>query len=354
VTTGETVTAATLWARFDRWASALLMLFAIVEVAVSILVSSAMREPVLVAATMAAGLAAAATHLIAMYGLSVGRAWARPVGVTLLWLAVVVGLVQVVTALSSGSLYIPLGAIAAGLVLRMRPPDRPPWPQRHAPSVVVALLLVSLSFGLPSAAGYLLRPGNSALSVRPDSLVLTAGLACDESTGMPAEIRMTATWRWKEAEILAHGTDALAFRWQTSDPASDASISTRTFLLKDAPGTGVSLVGQHATNPGRERTTGPFWLEDTGSDNTDTVMSDLMTGLQAGDHLIRAPAREHHEGSAQTVMIDVDRQELRDGSFLIVLGSDPSVHLRGILKVDVAYVHGGRWIVWSDPVSCSL
>lgn len=28
--------------------------------------------------------------------------------------------------------------------------------------------------------------------------------------------------------------------------------------------------------------------------------------------------------------------------------------IRGDLVIDVAYVHAGRWIVWSDRVSCSL
>jgi hypothetical protein len=81
------------WARFDRWAGALLMLFTIIAVVAAILVASATQEPLFVVVILAAGLATAAIYVLAVYGLSAGRAWARPVAVTLLWVAIVLGLV---------------------------------------------------------------------------------------------------------------------------------------------------------------------------------------------------------------------------------------------------------------------
>ena len=354
MTTSETVTGPTAWAGFDRWASVVLMSFAVIEVAVAILVAPGIREPLLVGAVFCAGLAAAATHLIAVSGLSMGRPWARPAAVMLLWLAIIIGLVQLVTALSSGSLNIPLGAIAAALVLRRRPADRSPWPEGRWGSMVAVLALFLFSLALPPAANYLLQPGRSPFSVAPDSLALTAGLVCDGRGGAPTKVSMTATWKWDRAELLPHGTDALAFRWQTSEPASDGSLSPRTFVLDDAPGTGFSRSGQGATDPRREGATGYFWLGDAGPDDTDLVMSGLLTDLQASDDLARSVTRRHHEGVAETVMIDVDRQRLRDDTFAMVLAADRNAHLHGTLTVDVGYVHAGRWMAWSDAVSCSL
>lgn len=56
-------------------------------------------------------------------------------------------------------------------------------------------------------------------------------------------------------------------------------------------------------------------------------------------------------------MIDVGKLRLRNDSVQMDLESIESAmatDVRGDLVIDVAYVHAGRWIVWSDRVSCSL
>lgn len=349
-----TLTTTAPWTRFDRWAGALLMVFGIIAAVVATLVTAKTREPLFVAAIVAAGVIGAGLPLAGVYGLSAGRTWARPVAVTLLWWAILTGLVEVLAALTRSSLSIPLGAIAAVFVLRMRPAERPPWLASHGRPVALALALVLLSYGLPSAAEYVMRPGNTALSVAPEALTITAGLDCDLAAGGSAEVRMSVAWKWKQAELLPHGTDALVFRWQTADPAADDSTPLSTFQLKDARGTGFAITDQGPVRPGREGAAGPFWLGPQGPDVIDIVIEGLMLTLGASDDLARGAARQHHGGLAETVMIDVDRQQLRDDTFLMVLGFDGIARRHGILTVDVAYIHGGRWFVWSEPVSCSL
>jgi hypothetical protein len=222
--------------------------------------------------------------------------------------------------------------------------------------VVIAVAVLLLSLALPPAADYLMRPGSSALSVTPDALAITATLQCAPPASPATELRATAKWRWTQHELLPHGTDALAFRWQVTDPATGDPLAPYLVQLTDAPGTGVSITDQGRANPGPDGSPGPFWLGPEGPDSTEDVVPALMSALGASDDFAHAATRQHHEGLAETVMIRVDRQQLRDGSFLMVLGPDPNAYgqVHGEVTIDVGYVHAGRWIVWSEPVSCSL
>jgi hypothetical protein len=326
------------------------MLFAIIAALVSILVASKTPEPLLIAAVVVAGLLSAGVPLVAVYGLSVGRAWARPVAVTLLWWAILTGLLEVLSALTRSSLNVPLGAIAAVLVLRMRPAERPPWLAGGGRVLAIALALTLLAYGLPPAAEYVMRPGNSPLSVASEALAFTATLQCTPSDGPAKEIRATASWKWREHELLAHGQDALAFRWSVIDNDEDPQqpLFADLLRLRDAPGTGFTVTAAgETTYPGRSGASGPFWLGDEGPSG------DVVRALEQD--------AEMNGAHVEPVMIEVDTQRLRDDTFLMVLAPD-SLYLadtstsgygHATITLEVGYVHAGRWTVWADSVGCA-
>ena len=330
---------AMVWARFDRWAGALLMVFALIALGVSILVISATEEPFIVAAILVAGLAAAVIHLLAVFGLSSGEPWARPVAVMLLWLAILVGLVQTALALAGGGIFVPLGAIGAAFVLRMRPRDRSPWPDDQGRSVAIVLAVFLFSWVLPPGVSYLMQPGHSPLSASPDALGLTASLDCDGAAEQPNRIGVTARWTWKQAEVAPHGSDALVFRWRMHDPDLGEQISPWRFRLADAPGTGFRSSDQGSLYPSREGATGSFRLGSDGS---------------SGDMVLELTQQADGDGArVEPVMIDIDSQHLQDDRFLIVLAPDGSTPRHATFIGDVGYIHAGRWIVWSDTATCS-
>jgi hypothetical protein len=338
------------WTRFDRWAGALLMLFAVIVAVATILVAPKASEPLLMVAVVVAGLVSTGVPVVAIYGLSVGRAWARPVAVALLWLAILEGLLEILSALTRGSLYFPLGAIAAVFVLRMRPAERPPWLAGGGRVLAIALALTLLAYGLPPAAEYVMRPGNTPLSVAPEALALTVLLQCTPSDGPAKEIRATASWKWREHELLAHGQDALAFRWSVidNDEEPQQPLFADLLRLRDAPGTGFTVTAAGETiYPGRSGASGPFWLGDEGPSG------DIVRTLEQ--------EAEMNGAHVEPVMIEVDAQRLRDDTFLMVLAPDPlylantttSGYGHATITLDVGYVHAGRWTVWADSVGCA-
>ncbi len=183
--TGEPPTIDWQWSRFDRWAGALLMVFAVVSSVAAVFVASTADEAIIGASVLVSGFATGGIQLVTVYGLAFGRAWARPVAVTLLWVAIGIGLAQVMIALTRNSLLIPFGAIGAVAVLRVRPAERPAWPEGHVLAVIVALAVMAFSFLPPAAAEYALRPGNSQLSVAPAAWFgATSCRAAGESAGV--------------------------------------------------------------------------------------------------------------------------------------------------------------------------
>jgi hypothetical protein len=231
----------------------------------------------------------------------------------------------------------------------MRPADRPPWLAGQGRPVAVVVGMVLLSLALPPAAEYVMRPGNSPLSVAPDALAMTAALRCAPAGGPATEIRATATWRWAQHELLPHGEDALAFRWQVvdNDETSQQPLYADFLGLKEAPGTGFTSTDQGSVNPGREGASGPFWLGMAGASGD--VVGEL------------AQEAEGQWARVEPVVIEIGSQQLRDGTFLMVLAPDPvmladlatSGYQHATVTFDVAYVHAGRWTVWSDSVACA-
>jgi hypothetical protein len=72
---------------------------------------------------------------------------------------IAIGLAQVVQALTKNSLLIPFGAIGAIVVLRVRPAERPAWPEGHAPAVILAFGVMAFSLVAPVLASSLTQPG---------------------------------------------------------------------------------------------------------------------------------------------------------------------------------------------------
>lgn len=161
------------------------------------------------------------------------------------------------------------------------------------------------SLTLPPVAGYLMGPGNSPLSVGPEAVELAADVQCDTSV-LPAKVRMTAVWRWREDELLPSGKDALAFRWQTADPDGNP-MSASVWRLREATAAGVAITDQSRTDRGREGATGAFGLGYQGPDQAAAAMESLLIALKADDDVIARQAQDaaHTDGLVETVMIPV-------------------------------------------------
>ena len=238
----------------------------------------------------------------------------------------------------------PLRIIAAALALRTRPHQPLPALSGRARRVAALGVATSLLAGAVSpAASYALTPGNSPLSVAPDALELGAAIACTYQSGVPKEARLTAIWTWRQHEWLPMGADTLVFRWLVAD--TDRQPIPDRFVVREAPGTGYTPT----ENPGRAGATGPFWLGVSGPSG-DRANQLVQDGELRGAHV-------------QPVVVEVDRQRLRDDSFSLVITAEFAIDSSGAahsvlpdhgsLAFDVAYLHLGRWIVWADSRACT-
>ena len=325
-------------------ALAALVVLAVVAVAVAGNGPTPRPEPWVLIVVVVAGLLSGLALVATWAGLARGSAWGRPLAVVELWLIILSGLVSAATDVSAGKMPIPLLAIAAVLALRTRPGPALPKLSGIARRTLTLGVTASLLAGaLGPAAAYLLKPGNSPLSLPPEDIDLRVAIACTYVSGVPTEARLTASWTWFQHEWLPVGDDALALRWLVT--GADGQRLPYRFSLMDAPGTGYTP----GVNPGRAGAAGPFALDTVGP---------------SGDRVNELVQEAESQGAnLEPVAIDVASQGLRDDAFFIVLAAESAIDAGGVrrstlpdhgtLGFDAAYLHLGRWIVWADARSCT-
>jgi hypothetical protein len=97
-----------------------------------------------------------AVMVVVAWGLVQGRAWAKPLAVALLCWFVVSGLVEVLADLTRGVITVPLGAIAAAILLWKRPTGFGRTPlagmDRRVATVLVVAFVVSVVWSYAAAA----------------------------------------------------------------------------------------------------------------------------------------------------------------------------------------------------------
>jgi hypothetical protein len=103
-------------------------------------------------AAVLGALVAIAVNVIEAFGLRDGRPWARYAMTPMLWIMLVVGLINVVLALSRSTLLVPIDSIVAIWALRARPADAlGPLPESSAEGT--ALVLITLVTGVLTLFG---------------------------------------------------------------------------------------------------------------------------------------------------------------------------------------------------------
>ncbi|HEX5827202.1 MAG TPA: hypothetical protein VFY23_06755 [Candidatus Limnocylindrales bacterium] len=212
------------WARFDSWARMLLLLLALLAVAVTVIfVANAGSLGVgwpLLAVILAGGGATAAAHWLGWHGLARGRPWGRHVAYWLLVLTVLTGVLGALVDLTMGKVTIPLGSIAAVLVLSAKPgPLSLLGPaDRRVRSGVLALALAG--WLVPSVATWAVTDEASPLTTSAEDVTLTIATTCTPAdTVQPDRMEVTARWQWAHTDVTPLGDDVVTIRWSSPEDA---------------------------------------------------------------------------------------------------------------------------------------
>ena len=161
------------WSRFDRWASNLFLVLALIGLVAALIVLGALASSDQPAWLVAASFAIGIGEIALLYGMSVaidrGRTWAREASTYVLYVMVAVDAAKASLGLVQGSLWIPLGAILAIAVLLQRPG---PLPAASTPDrrIALALGVLFLVLSLPGIA-----PVTISLDAAPVGMLLGWG-----------------------------------------------------------------------------------------------------------------------------------------------------------------------------------
>ncbi len=161
------------WSRFDRWASNLFLVLALIGVVSALIILGAVASSNLPAWLVVSSFAIGIGHTGLLYGTSIaidrGRPWARETSIYLLYVVVLIDAVQASLELLQGSLWIPLGAILAIAVLRQRPGALAAASARDR-QIALALGGLFLALSLPGLA-----PFSISLNAPPVGMLLGWG-----------------------------------------------------------------------------------------------------------------------------------------------------------------------------------
>jgi hypothetical protein len=299
---------------FDRWAARLfaVLLTLIVIVVFVALVAGGDLPPGARLLAIGGAPIGAIVLLLVMLGLHDGKPWARPTAVALLIILVVAGVVQFVAELGT-TLWIPLEAIAAALVLRL-PRNIPSTTEtttrdRRLVPILAGLYLLATAWPLVTSAA--LRAGASPFAVGPEALDLRVAVDCTDAAAA-REVRATVTWTWQASDVLPGSTDGLLVAWAPSGDAEGPYYDQEASTWPDSvwPGGG----------------------------------SPAMT-------LIQPLEQSMGYGRSTTFGIDVARSGQLDGTVHLVLhASDSTRH--GTVEVGAIYAHLDRWTTSAVAQSC--
>ena len=155
---------------------------------------------------------------VAALGLANGHRWASAVMTPMLWLVVIAGSIQLVWALSRGSIDLPFGLVLGIWALRApirTPADAGPVLARWGVAGTVTLVAMLVSTGWPATSGILLGAGGP-LIVAEDALVPNLVVTCDASPATPPTfVRIEYDWRWSRAEPWVAGRDSVTLSAST-------------------------------------------------------------------------------------------------------------------------------------------
>ena len=206
------------WASFDRWASNLFLVFAVLGLLVIVAIGGLGRnaDGLLLALGVAIAAVAAALLLGTSIGLDRKRGWARAAASGLLVIMLVTGLVGAAADFMGGRLTIPLGSIIAALVLAKKPGPLPAMCARDGRVAVgvLGLYLVASPGGLPA---WLLTAEASPLVADRAQLELAVASDCP-ADGLPAagdagSVNVIVSWSWRSRDLVPPGGDAVELSW---------------------------------------------------------------------------------------------------------------------------------------------
>ena len=308
---------------FRRWA---MILFALLLVVVAIaivflgpLIAERATAEVLVGVVgVALGVGALVALLI---GLDRRSPWAVPAAIWSCWILIAAAIVHVAVDLGRGNITVPLEGIAAALVLTRRPRT---WPARSVADARLAVL-VTLVFLASEAWPFLteaVRAGE-VLGAPAEALTLTMTVECSELSDVTGSgqtdrvIATTAAWAWSGSESLTGGDDGLVVHWaadgETPDGQPWGPVLVDDDIEEQGPGIWRGMAGPS---------------------------SSLLQGTVVGTDL--------------EVGVDVGARGLSDGFVHATVDPDtnpPPAH--GSVRVWADYAHLDRWLVTSDPVTCT-
>jgi hypothetical protein len=360
--------AAASWDRFDAAAAVFLAFTGLIDLAVTVLaIVTDSMDPWLRIASLLSGAVGAAVAIAAAAGLSTGRSWGRPLAKAVLVVVAIGGILGGIVDIASGRLPIPLWALLAIVILRLRPSSaairqaRPVAPTPEAKPlgqpIWIGLAALTVSILVVPLVLYLRFPGNSPLSAAAGSVDIQASLACSPSDDpvdgvRPDRVEFAASWTWTQRELLPVGEDGIAYRWAIVDAAGHKAFVEGTLVLWNAPGTGYSATygatGLDRVYPPPSAATGPFFLGTRGPTGS-RLLALAQESTLNGDYV-------------EPVMFDLARAGEGDGSYALGLRGGrlvnngqllPMLPEHGTITAGAGYVHLGQWTVWSQPASCS-
>ncbi len=219
------------WASFDRWAGRYCLALALLAGIVGLLLIGPAVFQELHPVVGAVLLAVAAAEAVLLYLVSVGLGrrspWARRAALWVLWLGVLTGFGGVLVDFPQGRITIPLGAIAAALILLLARRPLPPvsaGETRRATAVGLSfLLLLLLLLALPAGVGFATTNPASPLVANAADLDLDLALdvACSgDGSAMPDRIDVRARWTWHRRDAFPGRRDAVGIGRSSPDGES--------------------------------------------------------------------------------------------------------------------------------------
>lgn len=265
---------------------------------------------------LAPGLVGLIAFLVAAGALNIRRPWATASLSAVLVVLILGGVVSVIAALREGRLLFPFGLLLSIWALRAR--TAATVMPRFGPGALAltgAFVLASVGPWLADAA---LTTGGPLIVDRSD-LVPTLRVECGPpGDGVPATLTATYEWSWRRTEALADSTDGVAVGWTGADEA----------------GTDLFVIGDVLSATNRSG----IW---SGSGSPSAALADQF-------------ARRYGAFSGWTWGIDLSEQRMQAGRIVFTMlrvSGEPVPH--GIVTIQAAYVHLGRWINEDAMATCA-
>jgi len=253
---------------------------------------------------------------IASAGLIARRPWA--VGSLTMTLALIIagGILAVIASIGHGAVFIPVAAILAIWVLRA-PSSAPARPGLGLGGMALVAVFVLASIG-PWAADAALAPGGP-LAVSAADIAPVLSLDCGvPGQGIPETMTGSFDWSWRRTDAWPDSTDMVVVGWAGEDDGG-----TQLFILDDAT--------PSSPHPG-------IWQ---GGGSPSQALADQFAGRFGGF-------------DSWSWGVSLAEQHMAPGNvpFSLRRVSDQPVG-HGVITLQAAYVHLGKWINTDAEATCS-